>query len=327
MLTFRSAKTMAIGEAMIEMSWVGDKAYRRSFAGDTFNTAWHMSQIPEMDLDVGYLSKVGEDKTSHAFIAELEADGLDTTWVGRVADRSMGLYLIELDGVERSFQYWRDQSAARLLAEDEAFLAAALEGVGLIHLSGITLGILTAEARARLCAALSAARKSGARVSFDPNIRPRLWSSEKEIRAAMDMFYAVTDIALPSFDDEAMLWGDASPTQTVARLQGAGIAEIAVKNGSEPVLVSAGSSAIAVATSPVSDVRDTSGAGDAFNAGYLAARLAGQAPEQAVASGQKMSAEVLRHFGARIPKGQVPGLAAGARGRSMGPLEKQKDMT
>ena len=91
-----------------------------------------------------------------AFVAEMAADDLDVAGVARYPERGMGLYLVELDGVERSFHYGRQSSsAARRLADDPTVLAIALRGAGLIHLSGITLAILTAEAREALFDALT----------------------------------------------------------------------------------------------------------------------------------------------------------------------------
>jgi len=142
MIDFRSNRTVALGEAMIEMAETGEGIYRKGFAGDTFNTAWHMAQIPDAELPVRFVTKVGTDRLSAAFVTGLQADGLDTSGIARVADRTMGLYMIELDGTERSFHYWRNSSAARLLAEDEKWLAKSLQGTGLIHVSGITLAIL-----------------------------------------------------------------------------------------------------------------------------------------------------------------------------------------
>ncbi|MBB5515360.1 2-dehydro-3-deoxygluconokinase [Rubricella aquisinus] len=308
MIQFQSNKTVAMGEAMIEMAETGSGTYRKGFAGDTFNTAWHMAQIPGLNLPVRFVTKVGTDSLSAEFIAGLGADGLDTSYIGRVADRVMGLYMIELDGAERSFHYWREASAARLLAEDEVWLGQSVQGAGLIHVSGITLAILRPDARARLSSVLACARRQGAIVSFDPNVRPRLWSSSVETRDAMQAMLAVTDIALPSYDDEAALWGDGSPGETIERYRAADVSEIVVKNGAAPVTVWDGAQITEVPCAPVTGIRDTSGAGDAFNAGYLAARLTGHRPDHAIVSGQVLSAAVLHHFGARIPSGQVPSL-------------------
>ena len=212
-------------------------------------------------------------------------------------------------GTERSFHYWREMSAARLLADEDAWLAQSLQGAGLIHVSGITLAILRPEARARQISTLAFARMQGAVVSFDPNVSLRLWPSADAARAAIHAMLAVTDIALPSSDDEAALWGDGSPDETAKRLSAAHVSEIVVKNGAAPVTSWDGDRSTQVPCKPVAGIRDTSGAGDAFNAGYLAARLAGHAKIEAIASGQIMSATVLQHFGARIPSSQVPGLA------------------
>lgn len=299
-------RAVAIGEAMIEMAPAGDGRYLRGFAGDTFNTAWHMAQALEDRTKVGFVTRVGTDPLSDAFIAELAGDGLDASGIGRDPRRSMGLYLIQLDGVERSFLYWREDSATRGLADDEAWLGRVLEGAGLIHFSGITLAILTRDARAALLRRLRDARAGGARISFDPNIRPKLWSSLDEVRETIPRFLQVTDIALPSFDDEAATWGDPSPCATLDRFVSAGVAEVVVKNGAGAVTWHSNGASGLCETQKVDGIRDTTGAGDAFNAGYLAARLLGRDTAEAVRYGQRMSGEVIRHLGARIPPALVP---------------------
>lgn len=118
MLTFHSDRVLAVGEAMIEMAIIGEDTYRRGFAGDTFNTAWHMAQIPNAALNVGYVTRVGTDTVSDRFVEMLCQDGIETTHVGHDANLTMGLYMIELAGAERSFSYWREASAARHLAQD-----------------------------------------------------------------------------------------------------------------------------------------------------------------------------------------------------------------
>lgn len=308
MLTFHSRRMLSIGEAMVEMAPVGDGLYRRAFAGDTFNTAWHLAQRLGAQAEVGFVTRIGQDQLSNAFAAELAADGLDSSGISRDPKRHMGLYLIQLDGVERSFHYWRDSSAAKLLADDPDELAPALEGAGLIHLSGITLAILSAPARETLFAALSHARRRGTVVSFDPNIRPRLWSSAEEIRVTVAAMLQITDIALPSFDDEAAHFNDTCPAETLHRMTAAGVREVIVKDGPGPVQFQSDGHVGSVPTPPVTDIRDTTGAGDAFNAGYLAARLIGLAPEAAIVSGQALAAEVLKHPGARAPKAAIAAL-------------------
>ena len=300
-MTFPNKHVVAIGEVMLELAPVGDGLFRRGYAGDTFNTVWHMAQLLGPQATVGYVSRVGTDTLSDGFVQELAADGLETTGISRDPARTMGLYLIELDGVERRFHYWRENAAARRLADDPDRLAQAVHGAGLIHLSGITLAILAPEARSTLFAVLTKARDAGAMISFDPNIRPRLWASATDIRDTITRMLALTDIALPSFDDEATHFGDASPVATIARMQAAGVAEVVVKDGAGSLHFLSGGQTGTLDTPPVGDIRDTTGAGDAFNAGYLSARLTGSPPAQAIRLGQSLSALVLRHYGARAP--------------------------
>lgn len=302
MLTFPTPRAVAIGEAMIELAPLGAGSYARGFAGDTFNTIWHMGQILGDAAQTGFVTRVGRDSLSDAFVTEMAADGLDVSGVSRDAERGMGLYLIELDGVERSFHYWRDTSAARRLADDKAGLAAALRGAGVVHLSGITLAILPPAARETLFELLAEARRVGTLVAFDPNIRPRLWSTPHELTATLARMLALTDIALPSFDDEAAHWPDAEPGDTIGRLASAGVREVVVKNGAGGVHVYADALTVEVPTPEVEGIRDTTGAGDAFNAGYLSARLLGIDPATAVQTGQRVSAAVLRTPGARAPR-------------------------
>lgn len=298
----------AIGEAMVEMAPIGGGLYRRGFAGDTFNTVWHMAHWLGDRAEVGLITRVGQDRLSDAFVAFMAEDGLTVSGVSRDPSRPMGLYMIELDGVERSFHYWRDTSAARRLADDGTALALALEGVGLAHLSGITLAILAPEARETLFAVLRDFRAKGGLVSFDPNIRPRLWGSDAEMRETLSRMLGGCDIALPSLDDERTHFGDADAKAVIARMAGLGAGEVVVKDGAGPVTLHNEGRDTVLPTPPLDGIVDTTGAGDGFNAGYLAARVAGCDGASSVAAGQRMAAAVLAQHGALAPKEAIRAL-------------------
>lgn len=306
--TLRHRSVRAIGEAMVELAPVGGDLYRRGFAGDTFNTAWHMARWLGPRAGVGLITRVGEDSLSSAFIARMEAGGMELSGVSRDPLRRPGLYMIELDGVERSFHYWRDTSAARHLADDGPALALALHGVGLAHLSGITLAILSPAARQTLFAVLADFRAAGGLVSFDPNIRPRLWSQASEMAATVTRMLGLCDIALPSLDDERQHFGDRDATATIARMAGAGVAEIVVKDGAGPIHHHADGETRCLPTPPVPGIVDTTGAGDAFNAGYLAARVMAAGTAESVRAGQRMAAAALAHHGALAPDAAIAAL-------------------
>ncbi|SNX73826.1 pfkB family carbohydrate kinase [Cereibacter ovatus] len=120
------------------------------FAGDTLNTAWYLRRALPPDWQGDYLTTVGTDAISNRMLAFLQAAGLGTGHIARLPDRTVRLYLIELTNGERSFAYWRGQSAARLLAADTAALAAGLAGAGLVVVKDgagpiLTLGATGAE--------------------------------------------------------------------------------------------------------------------------------------------------------------------------------------
>lgn len=300
--SWRHRTVLGIGEAMVEFVPVGGETYRRGFAGDTLNTCWHLAQLLGPHARVGYFTKVGADTASDQLVAFIEASGMDAQRIVRDAERTLGLYVISLSGAERSFMYWRDTSAARRLADDLDGLIEATRDCGLLHVSGITLAVIGDTGRRHLIEALRQARRVGAVVSFDPNVRLRLWRGVSELRAATQAMLEVVDIALPSFDDEAAVWGDADPEATLVRLEAAGVPEIVVKNGAGVVVYAVAGRRGRVPTPEVANLRDTTGAGDSFNAGYLAGRLVGLAPLESCRLGQQVAGEVIGHYGALAPR-------------------------
>ena len=294
-------RVVAIGECMVEMGPASEPGlFRMGFAGDTFNTAWYLRRRLPGDWRVDYLSAIGTDGISATMATFMEDAGIGTAHVARLPDATVGLYLIELKEGERSFAYWRGQSAARRLAEDGARLRAALDGAELAYLSGITLAILPPPDRARLLEALSDHRARGGRVAFDPNLRPRLWSSPAAMTGAVTEAARLADIALPSFEDDASAFGDADPEATARRYAALGVREVVVKNGAGRMAALVDGAWSAHDPVPAPEVVDTTAAGDSFNAGYLARRLGGGTVGEALASGSTLAARVVGGRGALV---------------------------
>ncbi len=294
-------RVVSIGECMVEMGPAAEPGlFRMGFAGDTFNTIWYLRRRLPASWQADYLSAIGTDGVSATMAKFMEDAGIGTDHVARLPDATVGLYLIELKDGERSFAYWRGQSAARRLAEDDAHLRAALDGASLAYLSGITLAILPPPDRARLLAALADYRATGGRVAFDPNLRPRLWPSPAAMTEAVTDAARLADIALPSFDDEASAFGDADPEATARRYAALGAAEVIVKNGAGRMAALVDGAWSAHDPVPARDVVDTTAAGDSFNAGYLAARLTGAPVAEALAAGSALAGRVVGGRGALV---------------------------
>lgn len=295
-------KAVAIGEAMIEMSGGAARTYRLGFAGDTLNTAYYLRALLGGDWTVGYVTAVGDDLYSRQMVEFIAGAGLDTGAIRTVPGKRAGLYMIHQADGDRHFTYWRDSSAARLLADDAAALEAALAGADLVYFSGITLAILAPEARARLIAAIAKRRAAGARVAFDPNIRPALWADKQGVVEALTRAAEVSTIVLPTHADEVPYFGGADAEATARHYLAAGAEEVVVKNGADPALIVTGADRWQIGAERVATVVDATGAGDSFNGGYLAARLAGASPEDAAKAGHATAAVVIAHHGALVPK-------------------------
>jgi 2-dehydro-3-deoxygluconokinase len=299
----QKSRVVAVGEVMVEMARGGDGRFSQGCGGDTFNTAVYLARA---GVDVAYATALGDDPYSDGIVSLAHAEGVETDLMLRVPGRQPGLYLIETDSKgERRFYYWRDTSPARELFElaDWSRIAESLLTARLVYFSGITLSLYSNAGLGRFLAILELARKQGARVAFDGNFRPRGWKGDlPRTRTVFIEALKRVDVALPTFDDEAVLWGDPSPEATVERLKAFGIAEIVVKNGPNSALVAVGGQQDFVPVPEVVEPVDTTAAGDTFNAGYMAARLAGDNPLAAAAAGHRLAAEKVRHRGAIMPR-------------------------
>lgn len=288
----------SIGECMIELSAGTGDSWRMGFAGDTFNTAWYVRALLPKDRRVAYLTALGEDAFSDRMRDFFVDAGIETDRIRTVPGRRPGLYAITLKDAERAFTYWRGESAARLLADDAAWLKRALAQADMLYFSGITLAILSPVARRRLLRELAARRAAGARIVFDPNYRPALWPNKKQARAAIEAGFRVADISLPTFSDAADLFGHKTADDTAAHMSEAGAQEYVIKNGDQPVLVFGDGVQGRVPPVRPRKVVDTTGAGDSFSGAYLAGRILGMDAISAARLGHVVAAGVIGVHGA-----------------------------
>jgi len=298
-----TARCISIGEAVIELARGNDGRFSLGCAGDTFNTAIYLARA---GLNVAFASALGDDAYSERIAALAAAEGIATDLMLRVAGRLPALTLVDTDGKRgRHVDSWCEAAPARELFELPTWsrIAEALTSARLVYFSGITLSLYSNVGIGRFLAAVELARGNGAKIAFDGNFRPRGWKGDlSRARTVVAEALKRVDIALPAYDDEAVLWGDPSPEATIERLQAFGVAEIVVKNGPNSALMAANGTRDAVPVPNVVTPVDATAAGDGFNAGYLAARLSGSTAIDAAGAAHKLAGEVIRHRGAIVPR-------------------------
>ena len=328
-------KIAVIGECMLELSGIsndgtsGDKkphngfvnkepqqtlAGSLSFGGDTLNTAVYLARL---GVGVDYVTALGDDSMSAWMLSQWRAEGVGCELVARFPHSVPGLYLIQMnENGERSFLYWRAQSPATKLFDDANAASNLFEKLFAyqhIYLSGISLALYAEPARQRLFDFLAQYRMHGGHVIFDDNYRPKLWSSPAVARDAYERMYRLTDLALPTDEDEQLLYGEAEPEKIIKNLQSLGVTEIVLKIGSNGCLISQGATTTTATTAeliPAEEVPviDTTAAGDSFNAGFIAAMMQGKSSTEAARSGHTLAASVIQHQGAIIPVSAMPSL-------------------
>ena len=298
---------------MIELSQGADNDLTRSYGGDTLNTAVYLARL---GVSVDYLTALGDDPFSDEMLRSWAAENVGIGRVLRVPGKLPGLYAIRTSKKgERSFYYWRENSAARLLLDlpETDALLASLANYDVVYLSGVTLSLYGADGRRRLIEALKGARKGSARIAFDTNFRVQGWPDLDVARQVYRDMLAVADIVLASVDDLTPLFGAKMHGELIDRMAAG---EIVLKLAEPGSVVRYDGAEHSVKAEPVSRVVDTTAAGDSFAAAYLAARLTGAVPVEAARAGHRLAGAVVGHRGAIISRKHMPAANAAAREQS-----------
>jgi 2-dehydro-3-deoxygluconokinase len=295
------------GECMIELMTdsqsESSNILKQSFAGDVFNTAVYLKRtFPQ--VKVGLVTAVGKDNFSIDMIKYFESENIETDLVFQSNTHIPGLYSIKLDEQgERSFTYWRENSAARKVMDFIDDVATEKLTAGdLFFFSGISLAVINPEARASFWQKLIQLKTAGVKIVFDPNYRARLWKDKAETIQAYEQAFKLADIALPGVEDLDSLYGIKSVEGVIEFCQSFSISELVIKNGPASVVTILDGDKEVHQITPVEAVVDTTSAGDSFNGVYLGARLENESIADAVVKASKAAGFVIQHKGAIAPK-------------------------
>lgn len=300
-----SKKIVLIGECMLELREGIDGVMHQSFAGDVYNTAVYQKRgFPEQD--VCFMSAIGQDVVSDKLYHHCEQESVNTQYISRQSEQNPGIYLVQTDETgERSFLYWRENSAARqLMSFVNDDMIESMSSSDLVFFSGISLAVIHPQERDAFWAMLKRLKEHGVTIAFDPNYRARLWSCPEEAKEQFHQAYELSNILLPGIDDFSQLYGLTQLSEILEFCQPYDIGELVIKNGANSVSCQLGSKLIHLPIAGVEDVVDTTSAGDSFNGIYLGARLAGKEIEHAVSLASKAAGIVIQYPGAIAPKAE-----------------------
>ena len=272
-----SPAIVCLGEPLIEFNRPkeGDgRTWLQGFGGDSQNVAIAAAR---QGATTGYLTSVGQDWMGDAFLELWKAEGVDASRVTRHPSAPTGVSFVTHSAAGHKFDYLRKNSAASLMTP-EALAADYIAGARFFHLSAIGQAI-SESARDTCTAAIAIARGAGVKISYDTNLRLRLWDLDLA-RRTIDATIARCDIALPSLDDSQQLTGLSAPDAIVDHYLALGAPLVALKMGSEGALLATAQTRWRLPAFRVEAV-DATGAGDTFDGALLARLLAGDDMETA----------------------------------------------
>lgn len=292
-----SPDIVCLGEPLIEFNRPkeGDgRTWLQGFGGDSQNVAIAAAR---QGASTGYLTSVGQDWMGDAFLDLWRNEGVDASKVTRHPTAPTGVSFVTHSAAGHKFDYLRKNSAASLMTPD-ALAGDYIAGTRILHLSAIGQAI-SDSARATCDVAIDIATKAGVKVSYDTNLRLRLWDLDVA-RTVIDATIARCDIALPSLDDSRQLTGLEEPEAIATYYLDLGAPLVALKMGAEGSLIATRDRQTRIAPHKVEAV-DATGAGDTFDGAFLTRLLAGDNPETAARYANVAAALSTTGYGAVTP--------------------------
>jgi 2-dehydro-3-deoxygluconokinase len=264
------------------------------FGGDSSNFAVAARRL---GASSGYLTRVGADSFGSLLTQLWHEEGIDSTNVIVDEAHPTGLYFILRHGAMTEFVYRRTGSAASMLSPED-LPDGWVENAKILHVTGITQAI-SASASDTVFAAITRAKASNTKVTYDPNIRPRLWSLDTA-RAVAKYTVALCDVILPNLDEGRLLTGYEDPRAITQELLALGVPMVVLKMGGSGAVVATADSYVSVPARSVL-AKDPTGAGDTFDAAFAVAMLEGRPAEEGALFAAAAASQVVQNLGAVSP--------------------------
>ena len=256
---------LCLGEPLLEFNQIKEgnkKTYSFGYGGDTSNTA---ISIARQGMSVGFISKVGKDQFGWELLELWKREKVDYSHVSIHPEAPTGIYFVTHDADGHHFTYYRSGSAACQmtpldLPKDD------LSQTRILHLSAITQAISVSSCETAF-AAIFQARKNGVKVSYDTNLRLKLWSLDRA-RDVINRTVPMCDVIMPSLEEATSLTGLVDPVEITDYFFELGAKLVVLKQGSHGARVSDGKENLNIPGHKVKAI-DATGAGDTFDGAFL----------------------------------------------------------
>jgi 2-dehydro-3-deoxygluconokinase len=259
--------------------------YTRHSAGTETNFAIGLARLGH---EVGWFSRVGDDEFGQYIVNTVRGEGVDTSRVIVDTEAPTGVLFKEKRELgARKIVYYRKGSAASRLSPsdlDADYIGSARR----LHLTGITPA-LSPTAREAVFAAAKLARERGVTVSFDPNLRLRLWTRD-QARDTMRELLPLCDVVLPGLDEAELLTGESDADRAADAIRALGPTTVVVKLGPEGALGVTPDERVRAPGVKLERIVDPVGAGDGFAAGFTSGQLRGMSLEESLRIGNVVGA-------------------------------------
>lgn len=287
---------LSIGEAMIELNQTqpGKPEYLQGFGGDTSNA---IIAAARQGAKTAYFTRLGDDEFGRMLLELWHVEGVEVSAVPKDAKAYTAVYFVHHGAGGHAFHYVRAGSAASRMKPDD-LPEALLKEAKLVHASGISLAISGSAHRA-VMTSFEKAKQAGAKISFDANLRLRLWPLE-DAKKAIAGAAKLADYFFLSLEDAEQLCGLKDRDAIVDWAHRLGVVNVLLKLGAEGVLASNVSSRAWIRGAAVKSV-DATGAGDCFCGAALARLAAGDDLFAAARYANAAAALATTGFGAVAP--------------------------
>jgi 2-dehydro-3-deoxygluconokinase len=295
-MTEKRCDVVALGEAMVEFNQTrsGSDQYLFGFGGDTSNMAIAAARL---GARAAYVTRVGDDAFGRRLLELWRSEGVATSGVGVDAAAPTGVYFVTHGPAGHEFSYLRAGSAASRMQPGDLPLEL-IRSARVMHASGISQAI-SQTACDSVFAAIDAARAAGTRISYDTNLRLKLWPLERA-RPVIKSTLALADWALPSLDDAKLLFEREEPDAVIDACHEAGAPIVVLRCGAAGCIASDGKKRERIEAHRV-EVVDATGAGDCFDGAFAVRILAGDDPFAAARYANAAAALATTGYGAVAP--------------------------